>query len=355
MTMTQNPPPVTGGDESEQWTIESARNLYNVEGWGIGYFDISDRGHVVVRPDINEPLHELDLFELANDLEAQGVGLPLLLRFSDILRSRIESLNARFAHAIDEYAYTGPYTTVYPVKVNQQRHVVEEIVEFGKTSSVGLECGSKPELQAVLGLAEHTDHLIVCNGYKDEEFMRLALMGQKLGHQVFIVLEQLSEVDVLLQVADELGVTPTAGVRIKLYTEGSGRWAKSGGEKSKFGLGTAQLVKLIDKLKSLGRLDILKLIHFHLGSQITDIRYIKAGLQEISRYYAELRGMGVDITHVDVAADSASITTDRDRPRRRASTTRSRSTPTMSCTLSPRVVASSRCRCRTSSASPDAR
>src|SRR6266568_5126092 len=299
MTMTQNPLPIAGGDESE-WTIESARNLYNVEGWGIGYFDINDQGHVVVRPDINQPTRELDLFELSNDLEAQGVGLPLLLRFSDILRSRIESLNARFAHAIEEYGYTGAYTTVYPVKVNQQRHVVEEIVEFGKTSSVGLECGSKPELQAVLGLAEHTDHVIVCNGYKDEEFMRLALMGQKLGHQVFIVLEQLSEVDVLLQVADELGVNPTAGVRIKLSTEGSGRWARSGGEKSKFGLSTAQLVKLVDKLKALDRLEILKLIHFHLGSQITDIQYIKAGLQEVSRYYAELRGLGVDITHVDV-------------------------------------------------------
>jgi len=298
--MTQNPQPVTSGDESDQWTIESARNLYNIEGWGIGYFDINDQGHVVVRPDINKPTRELDLFELANDLEAQGVGLPLLLRFSDILRSRIESLNARFAHAIEEYGYTGAYTTVYPIKVNQQRHVVEEIVEFGKTSSVGLECGSKPELQAVLGLAEHTDHVIVCNGYKDEEFMRLALMAQKLGHQVFIVLEQLSEVDVLIQVADELGVNPTAGVRIKLHSEGSGRWARSGGEKSKFGLSTAQLVKLVDRLKSLGRLDVIKLIHFHLGSQITDIRYIKAGLQEIARYYAELRAMGVDVTHVDV-------------------------------------------------------
>ncbi|HVD60945.1 MAG TPA: biosynthetic arginine decarboxylase [Gemmatimonadaceae bacterium] len=298
MTREQSPP--TEGDEAEQWTIESARNLYNVEGWGVGYFDINESGHVVVRPDIYKPSRELDLFELANDLEAQGVGLPLLLRFSDILRSRIESLNARFAHAIEEYGYTGAYTTVYPIKVNQQRHVVEEIVEFGKATSVGLECGSKPELQAVLGLAEHTDHLIVCNGYKDEEFMRLALMGQKLGHQVFIVLEQLSEVDVLLQVADEMGVTPTAGVRIKLHSEGSGRWAKSGGEKSKFGLSTAQLVKLVERLKSEGRLDIIKLIHFHLGSQITDIRYIKSGLQEISRYYAELRGMGADITHVDV-------------------------------------------------------
>jgi len=290
-------PPV---EQPEPWSISSARSLYNIEGWGIGYFDINEAGHVVVRPDRERQEHELDLFELANDLEAQGVGLPLLLRFSDILRSRIESLNERFTKAREEFQYEGGYTTVYPIKVNQQRHVVEEIVEFGKTAGVGLECGSKPELQAVLGLAEHTDHLIVCNGYKDEEFMRLALMGQKLGHQVFIVLEQLSEVDVLLQVADELGVNPNAGVRIKLYSEGSGRWAKSGGEKSKFGLSTAQLVKLVDKLKALNRLDILKLIHFHLGSQITDIRYIKTGLQEIARYYAELRELGVPVTHVDV-------------------------------------------------------
>ncbi|MEO8909597.1 MAG: biosynthetic arginine decarboxylase [Gemmatimonadaceae bacterium] len=306
MTSTRIPAPSKNSHASvpappaEPWTIESARSLYNIEGWGIGFFDINEAGHVVVRPDREKTDRELDLFELANDLEEQGVGLPLLLRFSDILRSRIESLNEKFSRARAEYAYEGGYTTVYPIKVNQQRHVVEEIVEFGKVAGVGLECGSKPELQAILGLAEHTDHMIVCNGYKDEEFMRLALMGQKLGHQVFIVLEQLSEVDVLLQVADELGVQPNAGVRIKLYSEGSGRWAKSGGEKSKFGLSTAQLVKLVDRLKGIGRLDILKLIHFHLGSQITDIRYIKAGLQEASRYYAELRGMGVDITHVDV-------------------------------------------------------
>jgi arginine decarboxylase len=297
---TKNSHPPVPTPPSEPWTTESARSLYNIEGWGIGFFDINEAGHVVVRPDREKTDRELDLFDLANDLEEQGVGLPLLLRFSDILRSRIESLNERFSQARAEFNYEGGYTTVYPIKVNQQRHVVEEIVEFGKVAGVGLECGSKPELQAVLGLAEHTDHMIVCNGYKDEEFMRLALMGQKLGHQVFIVLEQLSEVDVLLQVADELGVTPTAGVRIKLYSEGSGRWAKSGGEKSKFGLSTAQLVKLVDRLKAEGRLDILKLIHFHLGSQITDIRYIKAGLQEASRYYAELRGLGVDITHVDV-------------------------------------------------------
>src|SRR5216110_3175463 len=306
MTSTRLPPapknsaPPAPSPNGEPWTIASARALYNIEGWGIGFFDINEAGHVVVRPDRDRPERELDLFELANDLEEQGVGLPLLLRFSDILRSRIESLNEKFAHAREEYGYKGGYTTVYPIKVNQQRHVVEEIVEFGKGAGVGLECGSKPELQAVLGLAEHTDHLIVCNGYKDEEFMRLALTGQKLGHQVFIVLEQLSEIDVLLQVAEEMGVTPTAGVRIKLASRGHGRWKESGGEKSKFGLNAAQLMQAIDKLKALGRLDILKLIHFHLGSQITDIRYIKLGLQELTRFYVELRKSGLDITHVDV-------------------------------------------------------
>ncbi|HWJ22750.1 MAG TPA: biosynthetic arginine decarboxylase, partial [Gemmatimonadaceae bacterium] len=293
--------PSAGADgNDEPWTIDSARDLYNVKGWGAGYFDVNARGHVVVRPDRAHPDRELDLFELASDLEEQGVALPVLLRFSDILRSRIESLSERFEHARREYDYSGGYTTVYPIKVNQQRHVVEEIVQFGQRHGVGLECGSKPELQAVLALSESTDHIIVCNGYKDHEFMRLALMGQKIGHQVFIVLEQLSEVDVLLEVADELGVVPTAGVRIKLASEGAGRWAQSGGEKSKFGLNSPQLVKLVDRLRDAGRLDVLKLIHFHLGSQITDIRFIKSGLQEITRFYAELRKMGVDITHVDV-------------------------------------------------------
>src|SRR5947208_11055804 len=237
------PPPAAGAANGEPWTIGAAKALYNIDGWGIGFFDINEAGHVVVKPDRDRPERELDLFELANDLEEQGVGLPLLLRFSDVLRSRIESLNEKFARAREEYSYDGGYTTVYPIKVNQQRHVVEEIVEFGKSAGVGLECGSKPELQAVLGLAEHTDHLIVCNGYKDEEFMRLALMGQRIGHQVFVVLEQVAELDTVLRVADEMGISPCLGIRIKLATEGSGRWAKSGGEKSKFGLTTAQLVK----------------------------------------------------------------------------------------------------------------
>src|SRR5687768_9437980 len=242
MATTQLPP--TAGDsgtrgETATWSIDAARELYNIEGWGAGYFDINQRGHVVVRPDRDSPDRGLDLFDLARDLEEQGVALPVLLRFSDILRSRIEALSERFEHAIREFEYKGGYTTVYPIKVNQQRHVVEEIVQFGAAHGVGLECGSKPELQAVLALSESTDHIIVCNGYKDEEFMRLALMGQKLGHRVYIVLEQLSEVDVLLSAAEDLGVKPTAGVRIKLASEGSGRWAQSGGEKSKFGLNAA--------------------------------------------------------------------------------------------------------------------
>ena len=292
--------PTTEAPNPAAWTIESARALYNVEGWGAGYFDISERGRVIVRPNPDRPDLTADLRDLAHDLGGQGIALPVLLRFSDILKSRIETLSERFDGAMKEFDYSGGYTTVYPIKVNQQRHVVEEIVKFGKTHGVGLECGSKPELQAVLGLSESTEHLIVCNGYKDHEFMRLALTGQKLGHKVFIVLEQVSELDVLLEVAEELGVTPTCGVRIKLASEGAGRWAQSGGEKSKFGLSSAELIKLIDKLQALGKLDILKLIHFHLGSQITDIRFIKSGLQEVARFYLELRAIGVDITHVDV-------------------------------------------------------
>jgi arginine decarboxylase len=247
-----------------------------------------------------DPEVGLDLFELARDLEAQGVGLPLLLRFSDILRTRIEMLGERFAHAIEEYGFEGGYTTVYPIKVNQQRHVVEEIVQFGERHGVGLEVGSKPELQAVLALNERTDHIIVCNGYKDEEFMRLALMGQKLGHKVLVVIEKLSEVDTLLRVAEEMGVEPTAGVRIKLSATGAGRWSETAGEKSKFGLNAAQLMLVLDRLRAAGKLEVLRLIHFHLGSQIPDIRNIKLAMAEVARYYVELRRMGVDVEYVDV-------------------------------------------------------
>jgi arginine decarboxylase len=281
------------------WTIEDSRDLYNVEGWGIGYFSINDLGHLTVHPTRQDD-RGLDLYELAMDLDAQGVGLPLLLRFSDILRTRIEMLQERFRGAIEEFEYSGQYTTVYPIKVNQQRHVVEEILEFGRRFGVGLEVGSKPELQAVLALTERADHIIVCNGYKDEEYIRLALMGQKLGHTVLVVIEKMGEVDTLLKVADEMGVSPTAGVRIKLSTTGAGRWSETAGEKSKFGLNASQLVRVVDKLKSVGRTDILKMVHFHLGSQIPEIRNIKAAMTEVARYYVEMRQIGVDVEYVDV-------------------------------------------------------
>ena len=333
------------------WAVKDAEKLYNMNGWGLGYFRVNAEGHVTVHPDANKK-RGLDLYHLATDLHAQGVGLPLLLRFSDILKSRIEALSGEFATAIKEFGYEGSYTTVYPVKVNQQRHVVQEIVEFGAPYGVGLECGSKPELQAVLGLNEDTRHLIVCNGYKDEEYMRLALMGQKLGHTVMIVLEQLNELEVLLKVADEMGVAPTAGVRIKLATEGSGRWAKSGGERSKFGLSAVELMRLLDELERRGRKDILKLVHFHLGSQITDIRHVKAGLEEISRYYSELRGMGFDITHVDVGG-GLGVDYDGSRSTRSASVNYTHAGVRQRRGLHHRhrLPRPRSCRCRTSSAS----
>jgi len=281
------------------WTIDDARELYNIEWWGVGYFDINEKGHVTVHP-THEPERGLDLYEIATDLTAQGVGLPILLRFPDILRTRIETLVTRFRAAMDEYEYEGGYTLVYPIKVNQQRRVLEALVAAGDGHGVGLEVGSKPELQAVLALSDRTDHLIICNGYKDEEYLYLALMGQKLGHQVMIVIEKISEVDLLLRLAEEMDIQPMAGVRIKLSSAGAGRWSDTAGEKSKFGLSASELMRVVEKLRAAGRTDILKMIHFHMGSQIPDIRNIKQAMTEVARYYVELRRLGLDVTHVDV-------------------------------------------------------
>ncbi len=282
-----------------EWTIDDARELYNVEGWGVGHFDINEAGHVTVHP-TRDPEQGLDLFEIATDLEAQGLGLPLLLRFPDILRTRIETLTGRFANSIREYDFEGTYTLVYPIKVNQQRHVLEELVAVGDEHGVGLEVGSKPELQAVLALTETAHHLIICNGYKDEEYLYLALMGQKLGHKVFIVIEKISEVDLLLKLADEMEVVPSAGIRIKLSSTGTGRWSETAGDRSKFGLSASEVMRVVEKLRAAGRTDILKLIHFHLGSQIPDVRTVKRAMTEVARYYVEMRKEGLDITHVDV-------------------------------------------------------
>jgi arginine decarboxylase len=281
------------------WTIDDARALYNVEGWGIGYFDINQKGHVTVHP-TKEPERGLDLYELATDLQAQGVGLPILLRFPDIIRTRIETLVERFATAMKEYEYGGGYTLVYPIKVNQQKRVLEELVAAGDEHGVGLEVGSKPELQAVLALTERTNHLIICNGYKDEEYLYLALMGQKLGHEVMIVIENVSEVEPLLKLVKEMDVQPVAGVRVKLSSSGVGRWSESAGEKSKFGLSASELMRVIEKLKAAGSGDFLRMMHFHLGSQIPDVRYIKQAMTEVARYYVELRRLGLGVTHVDV-------------------------------------------------------
>jgi arginine decarboxylase len=281
------------------WTIEDARELYNIEGWGVGYFDINEKGHITVHP-TRDPEMALDLYEIATDLEAQGVGFPILLRFPDILSTRIETLTSRFATAMEEYEYDGGYTLVYPIKVNQQRRVLEELVAAGDEYGVGLEVGSKPELQAVLALTDRTDHLIICNGYKDEEYLYLALMGQKLGHEVMPVIEKISEVDLLLKLAEEMELSPTAGVRIKLSSSGAGRWSESAGDRSKFGLSASELMRVVEKLRTAGKTDFLRMVHFHLGSQIPDIRNIKQAMTEVARYYIELRRLGLEITHVDV-------------------------------------------------------
>lgn len=273
--------------------------MYNMARWGLGYFRVNQEGHVTAHPG-SGAAEGVDLYRLAMDLTEQGVRLPVLLRFSDILRARIGEVAEAFTAAIDEFDYRGRHSLVYPIKVNQQRHVVQEIIEFGEPYGVGLECGSKAELQAILGLSDSPSHAIVCNGYKDAEYLRLAFMAQRLGHQVFVVLEQLRELDALIETAAEIGVEPTMGVRVKLGTEGAGRWAKSGGEQSKFGLSPAVLLKLLDRLQTDGRQSWLQMIHFHLGSQITDIRTIKVALEEIGRYYTELRRMGFPISHVDV-------------------------------------------------------
>ncbi len=281
------------------WSVDDARELYNVEGWGVGYFDINERGHLTVHP-TREGDRGVDLYEVASDLAAQGMGFPVLVRFPDILRSRMEAMVRRFSRAMEEYEYAGGYTLVYPIKVNQQRRVLEELVTAGDEWGVGLEVGSKPELQAVLALREASDHLIVCNGYKDEEYLYLALMGQKLGHEVLIVIEKISEVDLLLKLAEEMEIQPTAGVRIKLSAAGAGRWSETAGERSKFGLSASEIMRVVEKLRAAGRVEILKMLHFHLGSQIPDVRHIKAAMTEVARYYVEFRRLGVPVDYVDV-------------------------------------------------------
>ena len=291
-------------DAMKKWTTEESRDLYNIHGWGAGYFDINESGHIVVRPDQNRK-REIDLKHLVNDIQAKGYSLPALIRFSDILKTSIANLAGGFDRAIKEYGFQGKYHGIYPIKVNQQRQVVEEIVKFGRPYNIGLEAGSKPELHAILAIMDNPDALLICNGYKDEPFIRLALMGQKMGKKVFIVVENLDELELISQVSKELGVEPNIGLRIKLVSAGSGRWATSGGEYSKFGLNAMELMDALKIARKDNILHNIKLIHFHLGSQITNIRRIKSSLKEVGRYYAELMRAGCAIEFIDVGGGLA--------------------------------------------------
>ncbi|MCG8433037.1 MAG: biosynthetic arginine decarboxylase [Gammaproteobacteria bacterium] len=272
--------------------------MYNIERWGEGYFDIDPQGHVVVQPTRNPADGHLDLYGLAKDAERAGLRFPVLFRFGDILRDRVDGLCAAFAAAMTQNDYAAAFTAVYPIKVNQQRAVVEDILKYGG-ARVGLEAGSKPELMAVLALAP-SNSTIICNGYKDREYIRLALIGQQLGHRVFIVVEKLSELDVILAQADSMQLRPNLGVRIRLASIGAGKWQNTGGEKSKFGLTAAQLLAAIEKLSAAGLLDCFRLLHVHLGSQIANIRDIQRGIQEAGRALAELHNQGINIDVMDV-------------------------------------------------------
>ncbi len=280
------------------WTVARARELYNTARWGGGYFDIDEAGRARVRSP-RWPGHPgVDLSALAEEVRAAGYGLPVLARFSHILHDRVDTLCDAFAAAIAELDYRGRYTAVYPIKVNQQRRVVSEIVRHGG-SRVGLEAGSKPELMAVLGLSA-PGGVVVCNGYKDREYIRLALIGRQLGLNVFIVVEKLSELDLVIEEAHRLGVPPQLGMRVRLASIGAGKWQNTGGEKSKFGLSASQVLDAVRRLRERGMADSLTLLHAHLGSQIANIHDIRRGLREVGRYYADLWRLGARLQWVDV-------------------------------------------------------
>lgn len=279
------------------WTIEDARDVYNVENWSDGYFDINQQGELVAT--LSAAKKEIAFPALVQSLKRAGLTLPVLVRFSDILRDRVQKLSAAFEKARAKVNYHGNYTCVYPIKVNQHRRVVEQILH-SSNDNVGLEAGSKPELMAVMALSTKPNSVIICNGYKDREYIRLALIGRVLGHQVYLIVEKPSELDLILEEAKQMGIVPLLGMRIRLTSIGKGKWQNTGGEKSKFGLTAGQMLTLIDKLKEVGALNTLQLIHFHLGSQIANLHDIKRGFAECAQYYAKLHAMGVAISTVDV-------------------------------------------------------
>lgn len=281
------------------WTVRDSRELYNVGAWGAGFFEINDRGHVEARIRL-ESDGRIDLPELVDDLRQRGLRCPMLIRFSDILAARVRGLCAAFDHAIGEYGYRGRYRGVYPIKVNQQRHVVEEIVEYGSTHGIGLEAGSKPELLIALAVLETPDALIVCNGYKDRAYIETALLAQRLGRRPVIVVDRFSELELIIRTSRALGVRPHIGVRARLSTKGAGRWVESTGDRSKFGLTAVEIVQAVGILREAEMLDCLELLHFHIGSQITAIRAHKDALREAGRIFVGLYDMGATPKFVDV-------------------------------------------------------
>jgi arginine decarboxylase len=281
-----------------KWRIEDSVELYNIHGWGLDYFSINEKGHITVTPKKDEAA--VDLKELMDELMLRDVEAPVLLRFSDILDNRIEKISNCFKIAAEEYEYTAQNFIIYPIKVNQMRQVVEEIVSHGKKFNIGLEAGSKPELHAVLAIHTSNDSLIICNGYKDEDYLQLALLAQKMGKNIFIVVEKLNELKLIAELAKKLKIRPNIGIRIKLASSGSGKWEESGGDVSKFGLSSSELLEALDFLNKNKLEDCLKLIHFHIGSQVTKIRRIKNALREASQFYVQLRNMGYVINFVDI-------------------------------------------------------
>jgi len=280
------------------WHVDKSRDIYNTAQWSGGYFDIGVAGTMIARPNRSENGPSIDLYALAAELQQAGLRLPVLVRFIDILHDRVDTLRGAFAGAMQVEGYRGSYTAVYPIKVNQHRRVVEEIVARGN-GGVGLEAGSKPELMAVLALAP-AGGTIVCNGYKDREYIRLALIGRRLGLRIFIVVEKPSELAWILSEAQRLQVEPLIGIRVRLASIGGGKWQNTGGEKSKFGLSASQALDAVQRLVAAGKAQSLKLLHVHLGSQISNVRDIQRGMREIARYYSELHRLGIEIHCVDV-------------------------------------------------------
>src|SRR5579864_6875571 len=289
----------SSGAANDHWDVQQARNLYNIQRWGAKYFDISDAGRVVAKP-LRDSGASVDITDVIEEAEARGLKFPVLIRFQDILRHRVESVNLAFRSAIAEFNYHGNYRGVFPIKVNQLREVVEEILDAGKPYDFGLEVGSKPELFAGLALQSQLGSLIVCNGYKDANFIRMALLGTKLGKKVIMVVEKLEELRQIISISKQLGVEPLIGIRARLLSKGAGRWAESGGENAKFGLSTAELLLATEMLKAENLGQCLKLLHFHIGSQVPDILTVKKAVSEAARFYAKLHKMGFEVEFMDV-------------------------------------------------------